>query len=176
MNHRRQTTATDSRQLNVATNSRLANNPLGLIGSLLRELSGRTRSTFLHELLGRGLPVLPVEWTNLETGQVDAVNAAQIYDPPCWGDSRAAEGADATLFAEVVLGRHGAKLIDAEVGLPRQNAKVRIVGAVPEGTFHVANRAVALNGRANITVNFESDASTVTRALVCLHAGILSAV
>jgi len=64
-------------------------------------------------------------------------------------------------------------LVDAEVGLPRQNAKVRIVGAVPDGTFHVANRAVALNGRANTTVNLESDAPTVTRALVRLHAGIL---
>jgi len=84
-----------------------------------------------------------------------------------------AEGADATIFAEVVRGRHGAELVDAEISLPGQNAEVRIVDAVPDGAFHVANRAVALHGCANITVKFERDASTVTRPFVCLHDGVL---
>jgi hypothetical protein len=79
----------------------------------LNELLDRARSTFLHELLGRGFPVLPVKWANLEARQVKTVNTAQIYDPPCWGDSRMAEGTDATRFAKVVLGRHGAKLVGA---------------------------------------------------------------
>lgn len=72
-----------------------------------------------------------------------------------------AEGADTTTLAEVVLGRHGAELIEAEVGLPGQDTEVRIVSAMPDGAFHAADRAVALNDRANVAVKLESNAPTV---------------
>lgn len=76
------------------------------------------------------------------------------------------EGADAAAPAEVVLGRHGAKLVQAEIGLTGQDTEVCIVGSVPEGAFHAADRTIALDGSANVAIKLEGDTPTVTRTFV----------
>lgn len=134
----------------------------------------RIRSAVLHELLGRRLPVPTVKRINLDARQVKALDAAQINHPSAWGNPWAAEETDAAFFAEVVLGRHGAELVETKVGLAGQDTQVRIVGAVPYGSFHAADRTVALNGRASEAVKLEGDVATVARAFMGLHAKILN--
>jgi hypothetical protein len=80
-----------------------------------------------------------------------------------------AEGADTAALAEVVLGHHGAELVEAEFVLPRQDTEMRIVGTVPDGAFHAAYRTIAFNDSANVAIKLEGNAPTVTRAFVFLH-------
>lgn len=99
----------------------------------------RTGSTCLQKLLGGSLPVVPVKKPYLQARQVHVIDAAQVYDPHGRGDPGAAERAYTTAFAEVVLGRHGAELIQGQITLARQHAEVGIISAVPNGTFHATD-------------------------------------
>jgi len=101
---------------------------------------------------------VPVKKSYLEARQVNAIDAAQVYDPHGRIDSGVTERAYTTAFAEIVLGCHGAELIESQIILTRQNAEVSIISAVPKGAFHAADGAIALNGRTNATVKFEGNA------------------
>ena len=118
----------------------------------------RTASTRLQQLLDGSLPVVPVKEPCLEARQVNAIDAAQVYDPHDRVDSGVTERAHATVFAEIVLGCHGAELIESQIIRTRQNAEVSIISAVPKGAFHATDGAIALNGRANATFKFEGNA------------------
>jgi hypothetical protein len=104
-----------------------------------------------------GFPVAPIERLNFQACEINAVNAAQIYGPHGWAHSGMDKWADAALFAEVVLSRHGAELVKAKVTLARQDAEVSIANAMPNSAFHMTDGTVAFDGSADAPIKLEDD-------------------
>lgn len=116
----------------------------------------------LHELLGGFFPVLPIKGNNLELRQVDIINTAKIDRPLCGCNAGTTERTDAAMAARVVLGSHRVELIEREIALSREDAKMGVICAVPKRTLSAAQGTVAINGYSKLTLKFKRDAAAMT--------------
>ena len=82
---------------------------------------------------------------------------------------------DATVPAEVVLGRHRLELIQHQLIFSRGDTKAGVRCTVPQGSDATAQRAVALHDIVKLRVEFEQDSTAVTGTLVCDPCGHVAA-
>lgn len=119
--------------------------------------------------LVRCLPVLPIERADLEGGQVDAFDAANIEGPAAGVEAGAYERVDSTVLAEIVLGRLGIELIKGEIRVAGEDTKVRFCRRVPERSFSTTHGAVAINNVVELRPNLEGHPTAMARALIALR-------
>ena len=121
------------------------------------------------ERFGCRLPVLPVERSDLDGGQIDAVDATDVKGPSAWVEPRANERVDSTVLAEIVLRCFRIELIKGEITFAREDTKVCVCSRVPERTLATTNRAVAINDVVEFSSNLECNPTTMACALVGLN-------
>src|SRR5947207_12175037 len=90
-------------------------------------------------------PVLAIELAHGNGGKIHLVDAANVRRPLAWIEPGPNEGVDAAMPAEVVLRRLGVELIERELLLAREDAKILLGGAVPQRAPAATHRAVALD-------------------------------
>jgi len=76
--------------------------------------------------------VFSIEWSNLQSREVDIVEAADIYGPFARIEARASEGMDSAMPAKVMLSRHGVELVQRKLAFARNDAEVLVRRAMPQ--------------------------------------------
>ena len=122
--------------------------------------------------LGCCLPILPVERADLDVRQVDTVDAADVESPTAWIESRTNEWVDAAMPAEIVLRCFRIELVERQICLAGDDAKVRLRRWMPERALPATDRAIAINSVIEPGAGLECDPTTVACALIGLGHGL----